>query len=153
MIQQNEYKFLIIGCWSDNEVWKCSCAFLRQDEQALVVHQRHAKKQSALLHIVHTAGSWPVVYHTETLITLSLSLLFPWLGAKITTPIIIYSSCYFGSSLCMRKRNTNNLFCYYLLFSLLVEELEEIWPCCKESLPVVSLEHSFHKVYLNWSPI
>lgn len=91
---------------TDNEVWKCSHAFLRQREQALVVHQRHAKKQLALLHIVYTAGSWPMVYHIATLIALSLSLLFPWLGVKITTPIIIYSSCYFGSSLCVKKRNT-----------------------------------------------
>jgi len=27
----------------------------------LVIHQRHAKKQLALLHIVSTAGSWPMV--------------------------------------------------------------------------------------------
>lgn len=32
---------------TDNEVWKCSCAFLRQCEQALVIHKRHAKKQLA----------------------------------------------------------------------------------------------------------
>lgn len=92
-----------------------------------------------------------MVYHTATLIVLSLSLLFPSLGAKITTPIIIYSSCYFGSSLCMRKINTLIIYSVIVFFSLLVEELEKIWPCCKDSLPVVSVEHLFRKVYLNWT--
>lgn len=100
-----------------------------------MIHQHHAKKQLALLHIVFTAGSWPMVYHTATLIALSLGLLFPSLGAKITTPIIIYTSCYFGGSLCMRRRNT---LIFVLLLSLppppplLVEGLEEIWPCCTQ---------------------
>lgn len=98
-----------------------------------MIHQRHAKKQWALLHIVFTAGSWPMVYHTATLIALSLGLLFPSLGAKITTPIIIYTSCYFSGSLCMKRKNT--LLFYLLLsffFFLLVEELEQIWPCCTQ---------------------
>lgn len=139
---------------TDNEVWKSSCAFLRQCEQALVIHQHHAKKQLALLHIVYTAGSWPTVHHTATLIALSLGLLFPSLGAKVTTPIIIYTSCCFGSSLWMRKSNTLIIHSVVVFFSsLLVETLEEIWLYCKESLPLVSLEHLFHKVYLNQSRI
>lgn len=105
----NEYKSLIIGCWSESWVIMKPVnvhASLRQCKQALVIHQHHAKKQLALLHIVFTAGSWPMVYHTATLIALCLGLLFLSVGAKITTSIIIYTSCYFGGSLCMRRRNT-----------------------------------------------
>lgn len=99
-----------------------------------MIHQRHAKKQLGLLHIVFTAGSWPMVYHTATLIALRLGLLFPSLGAKTTTPIIIYTSCYFVSSLCMRRRNTLIfiLLLSLFFFSLLFEELEELWPCCTQ---------------------
>lgn len=57
-----------------------------------------------------------MVYHTATLIVLSLSLLFPSLGAKITTPIIIYISCYFGSSQCKRKRNTLIIYSVIVFF-------------------------------------
>lgn len=120
-----------------------------------MIHQRHAKKQLGLLHIVFTAGSWPMVYHTATLIVLRLGLLFPSLGAKTTTPIIIYTSCYFVSSLCMRRRNT---LIFILLLSLLfffhyfLRNWRSSGPAALSgSLPVVSLEPSFHKLYLNWS--
>lgn len=101
-------------------------------------------------HIVFTAGSWPMVYHTATLIALSLGLLFPSLGAKITTPIIIYTSCYSGSRQCMRGRNT---LIFILLLSFFPHYILRNWrrsgPAAPNgSLPGVSLEPSFH-----WSSV
>lgn len=115
-----------------------------------MIHEDHEKKQLALLHIVFTAGSWPMVHHNATLIALSLGLLFPLLGAKITTPIIIYSSYYFGGSLCMRRRNT---VIFILLLSFFFPSCwgtGEIWPCCARwklvsSLPGAIISQSVSK--------
>lgn len=92
-----------------------------------MIHQCYAKKQLALLHTVFTAGSWPTV---TTWIALSLGLLFPSLGTKITTATVIYISCYFGSSLHEEMELFDLYFAIVFFFFLLVEELGKICPYC-----------------------
>lgn len=119
-----------------------------------MIHQHHTKKQLVLLHIVFTACSWPMVYHTATLIALSLGLPFPPPGAKITTPDIIYTD-YFGYSLCMRRNTLVFILLTWFFFSpYFLRNWMGSGPAApNRSLPVVLLETSFHKVYLNWSSI
>lgn len=116
----------------------CKCAFLRQCEQALVIHHCDAKKQLALLHIGFTAGSWPTLYCTAALIAPSLGLLFPSLGAKITTPIVIYTFFIILAAVSAQEGRNMLIFILLLSFSFLffpplfIKELEETWPCCSQ---------------------
>lgn len=77
----------------------------------------------------------------------------PITRSQITTPIIIYTS-YLVAVCAWREGTLWSLFCYCLFFFLVVEELGRSGPAALNgSLPVVSLEPLFHKVYLSLSPI
>lgn len=101
---------------TDNEVWKCSCAFLRQCEQALVIHQRHAKKQLAS----HCLYSWFLangLSHCDINCAEFRSSLPITRSQNNNTHHNLHFLLFWQQSVHEEKKYFNHLFCYCLFFS------------------------------------